>query len=303
MLENLFSVILYFSLGYFSRKKELFKEEASDIFIKFIIYFSFPALVIYNIYHLKVDKSVIFIVATGWGVILFSIFFSFFVGKALKMNRATHASFIMMSTFGNTSFLGFPFQMAFFGEEGLRYAVVFDQLASFLPVSLLSPFILAYGQDAKKVNIDLKKVITFPPFITLILGFLLKPVVYIPDFVLNALHTLGMTVIPLALFSVGFNLRFSAVKERFKDVSLVLFIKMVFVPFLVTAFIIFIGIDLNLAVKSTILEICMPPMVLASIFVIGAKLDKDLAVSSVGLGILVSFITVPLFVWILGKVS
>ncbi|NPA53822.1 MAG: AEC family transporter [Aquificae bacterium] len=299
MLENLFSVILYFSLGYFSRKKGIFKEDASDILIKFIIYFSFPALVIYNIYHLKVDSSIFFIVFTGWAVVIFSIFLSFFVGKLLRFNKATHASFIMMATFGNTSFLGFPFQLAFFGEEGLRYAVIFDQLASFLPVSLLSPFILAYGQGSKTISIDWKKIITFPPFVTLVFAFLIKPFFSIPEFVLNALHTLGMTVIPLALFSVGFNLRFSAVRERLRDVLIVLFIKMIFVPFVVVLVLVFLGIEFTLPVKSTLLEIAMPPMVLASIFVIGAKLDKDLAVSSVGLGIIASFITVPIFVWII----
>ena len=298
MLENLFSVVFYFFLGYFSRKKRIFEENASDILIKFIIYFSFPALVIYNVYHLKVNSSIFFIVITGWSVIFFSIFISYFVGKILKMDRKTHASFIMMSTFGNTSFLGFPFQLAFLGEEGLRYAVIFDQLASFLPVSILSPFILAYGQEKEDVSIDWKKIVTFPPFVTLLVSFLLKPFVYIPDFILNSLHTLGITVIPLALFSVGFNLRFSAVRERIKDVSIVLFIKMIFVPLLLIFVLYSLGFEFSTPIKATVLEISMPPMVLASIFVIGANLDKDLAVSSVGLGILVSFITVPLIMWL-----
>lgn len=299
MLENLFSVVFYFFLGYFSRKKKIFKEDASDILIKFIIYFSFPALVVYNVYHLKMNSSIFFIVITGWLVVIFSIFLSFFIGKLLKMSRKTHASFIMMSTFGNTSFLGFPFQLAFLGEEGLRYAVIFDQLASFLPVSILSSFILTYGQEKGNISIDWKKIVTFPPFITLVLSFLLKPFVKIPDFILSSLHTLGITVIPLALFSVGFNLRFSAVKERIRDVSIVLFIKMIFVPLLLIFILYSLGFEFSIPVKATILEISMPPMVLASIFVIGANLDKDLAVSSVGLGILASFITVPLIMWMI----
>ncbi len=299
MLENLFSVVFYFFLGYFSRKKKIFKEDASDILIKFIIYFSFPALVVYNVYHLKMNSSIFFIVITGWLVVIFSIFLSFFIGKLLKMSRKTHASFIMMSTFGNTSFLGFPFQLAFLGEEGLRYAVIFDQLASFLPVSILSSFILTYGQEKGNISIDWKKIVTFPPFITLVLSFLLKPFVKIPDFILSSLHTLGITVIPLALFSVGFNLRFSAVKERIRDVFIVLFIKMIFVPLLLIFILYSLGFEFSIPVKATILEISMPPMVLASIFVIGANLDKDLAVSSVGLGILASFITVPLIMWMI----
>ncbi len=298
MLKNLFAVLLYFLIGYLSRKRGLFPENASDSFIKFIIYFSFPSLVIYNVYNLHITGSVFYIISLGWFTVIFSIFISFFIGKVLKMDKKTHASFIMMSTFGNTSFLGFPFQLAFLGEEGLRYAVIFDQLASFLPVSLLSPFILAYGQEKENASIDWKRIVTFPPFFTLVFSFLLKPFIQIPDFILESLHILGMTVVPLALFSVGFNLRFSSVWDRKKDVLIVLFLKMIFVPATVVFLLYISGVEFSIPIKSAILEISMPPMVLASIFVIGADLDKNLAVSSVGLGIIISFITVPFILWL-----
>lgn len=299
MFENLFSVVLFFSLGYFARKRGILDETGSDILIRFIIYFAFPALVIYNVYHLDIKPQFFAVLLSGWAVILFSIGLSFFAGRVMGMDRKTLASFVMMSSFGNTSFLGFPFQMALLGEEGLRYAVVFDQLASFLPVSLLSPFILAYGKAEGGVSIDIKKVVTFPPFVAIVTGFLLKQF-YIPEFVLGSLKTLGMTVIPLALFAVGMNLRFSKVKQRLRDVSAVIFIKMVFVPALFIAVLFFAGVEMDVMWKSAVIEIAMPPMVLASIFVIGAGLDKDLAVSSVGAGIIMSFITVPAIFYLTG---
>ncbi len=299
MIENLFSVVLFFSIGYIARKKNILEENASDVLIKFIVYFAFPALVVYNVYHLKVEKSILYIVTSGWLITIFLIFFSFLVGKRLNFDNKKLASFIMMSTFGNTSFLGFPFQLAFNGEEGLRYAVVYDQLASFLSVSLLSPFILAYGHGKKKISIDLKSIFTFPPFITLILSFFLKPFVNLPDFILSSLNTLGMTVIPLALFSVGFNLKFSSVKERIRDISVVLFIKMLVAPFLLILALLILNVKISMEWKSTVLEVAMPPMVLASIFVINEKLDRDLAVSSVGLGIILSFVTVPIIMFII----
>lgn len=296
MVENLFSVVLFFSLGYLLRKVGIFSEKDSDLLIKFIIYVAFPSLVVYNIYHLQLSSSVLWIVILGWGVIVFSIVLSFFVGRMLNLSKPVLASFVMMSSFGNTSFLGFPFQLALLGEEGLRYAVVFDQLASFLPVSLLSPFILSYGQG-KKVSLDLKKVITFPPFIAVIFSFLIKGF-SVPDFVLGSLKSLGMTVIPLALFSVGVNLRFSKVKDRLRDISAVILIKMIVVPAVFLGFLLFVGVDINTPYLSALIEVSMPPMVLASIFVIGAGLDRDLAVSSVGVGIIFSFLSVPLLFFI-----
>ncbi len=295
MLENLFSVVLFFSLGYIFRKFKIFTEKSSKTLIDFIIYVAFPALVIYNVQFLELKISYLWILVLGWIAIIFSIIISFLAGKFLKLNRITLASFVMMASFGNTSFLGIPFNMALFGEESVKYVIIFDQFASFLPVVILSPFILAYGQGTGSIKIDWKKIITFPPFITLIFSFLIKPFFHIPDFILGSLHLLGLTVVPLALFSVGLNLRFSNLKERIRDVTAVLFIKMIFVPSIFLAFFIFAGIGSGLFTKVAIIEVAMPPMVLASILVIGAGLDKDLAASSVASGIIFSFFSVPVF--------
>ena len=300
MLENLFQVVLFFSLGYFSRKFKILEEETSYYLIKFIIYISFPSLVIYNIYNLEFSTNLLFMIIAGWTVILFSILLSFIIGKLLNLNKSTLSTFVMMSTFGNTSFLGFPFITAFLGEENLKYAVIFDQLASFLPVSLLSGFILAYGSGKSK-GIDIKKVITFPPFIALITGFLMVALIKLPDFVLLSFKQLGMTVIPLALFSVGMNLKFSGVFNNLKNVSFVILIKMLLVPVLFLLILKMFISDLNIVWKVALIEISMPPMVLASILVINEKLDKNLAVSSVGVGIIISFITVP-FIYYLSQV-
>ena len=294
MLENLFAIFLYFSLGYLLKVFRIFDEQSSSAFINFIIYVAFPALVIYNIQHLKLELSFLGYIALGWAVIVFSIFLSFLVGKILKLNQATLASFMMMASFGNTSFLGIPFNMALLGEESVKYVIIFDQFASFLPVVLLSPFILAYGSSSEKIHIDWKKIITFPPFIALILSLMMKPFIKIPFFIMDSLHLLGLTVVPLALFSIGINLRFSHLRERIRDISFVIFLKMILVPSLVILIFYVLGIKLDLFGRVVINEIAMPPMVLASILVLGAKLDKDLAVSSVAAGIIFSFISIPI---------
>lgn len=298
--KNLFEVILFFSLGYFSRKTKFLPEETSDYLVKFIINIAFPALVIYNIYYLHITKNLLFIIIFGWFVIFFSIFISYFIGKLLKLNKPSLATFIMMSTFGNTSFVGFPYLKAFLGEESLKYGVVFDQLASFLPVSLLSGFILAYG-SGKKANIDIKKVITFPPFIALIFGFLVAQFP-VPKFILNSLKDIGDTVIPLAIFSVGMNLKLSFALFEKRNVFFILLIKMIFVPLLVLTVLKISGINLSIQLKTFMLEISMPPMVLASILVINEKLNKDMAVSAVGIGIIISFITLPFIYYLMESI-
>ncbi len=293
MLDNLFPVFLFFTLGYICKRFSILPESYSRAFIDFIITVAFPALVIYNVYHLTYDTAFLAVLFIGgWGAIGLCIITAFLTGKILKLERNTLITFIMMATFGNTGFLGFPFVNAFLGTEGLRYAVVFDQVAAFLPISFLGPLILGFSESGP-VRINLKKIVTFPPFIALICSFLVREIA-VPQFVLQSLNTLGLTVIPLALFSVGMDMKFSHIKLEIKSVSVLLFIKMLFAPLFLLLMIKLLGVPLDLPWMVGIMEIAMPPMVLASIFIIRADLDKDLALSAVGAGILLSFVTVPL---------
>jgi len=304
IFSKLFPIIFYFTLGYLSKKFGVFDRRASDNFVRFIVVFAFPSLVIYNVYNLKFDKAFITLIVFGWIVIITALTISFLVGKfILNLNRKTLASFMLLASFGNTSFLGFPFQIAFLGEEGLKFAVVFDQLASFLPVSLISPIIIAYGKGDKIKKFNIRKIVTFPPFIALNLGFLIKFLnITIPQFILDALLMLGSVVIPLALFSIGINFKLSHFTDRKKELALVLLIKMILIPIIFMFLVLHLmNIPLDINTKAFFIEILMPPMVLVSIFIIEQKLDEELAIASVGIGIIFSFISVPILFWFMNN--
>lgn len=289
---NLFEIFVFFLLGYFSVKFKLFPENYSKAYTDFIINIGFPGLVFYNIYNLSFNFDVIFIVFLGYVTIFLSLLMSFFIGKAFSFERKTLASFMMLSSFGNTGFLGYPFVVSIQGEEALKYAVIFDQLAMFLPIYILAPIIVSYGLGETNFSIDIKKILLFPPFIALIAAALAKSV-SIPHIFLDVSQALGKTVIPLIMFSVGMNIKISSLWARFRDIVAVLVIKNLLIPILILLMLIVLGYNLTLPIKVAILQISMPPMVLASIFIINAGLDKELAVLSVATGIIFSFITVP----------
>ena len=299
MLQNLLTIFFFFSLGYIYKKLKIFPQEYSKSYIDFIMYVGFPALVINNIYHLRFTSDVYLILLGGWIAIIVNIFFSYKVAKLLKLNRESAISFVMVATFANTGFLGYPYILSLYGPEGLRYAVIFDNVAMFLPIFLMAPILISFAKKEEKLfKIDLKKLFLFPPFLSLLIALALKPFP-LPNLVLKILDILGSTVIPLILFSVGMNLSFSAVGKNLKPVFTVLFIKHLILPLSFLSVILIFGVSLTLPWKVAVLELAMPPMVLASIFVIEANLDKDIAVSSVALGIVLSFLTVPLIYYIL----
>lgn len=292
LVLNLLEIFVFFAMGYVSVKSGLFPESYSKAYTDFIINIGFPALVFYNIYNLDFSFDVMFIVSLGYIAIIFSLGVSFFVGKLLNLDRKSLASFMMLSSFGNTGFLGYPYTVSLYGEDALKYAVIFDQLAMFLPVYLLAPILVYYGLGKSGWKFDIHKVIFFPPFIALILGIAAKSIP-VPQMLMDTVQTLGKTVIPLIMFSVGMNIKVASLWSRLSDILSVLMVKNILTPVFVLLLLLLAGYNLSLPLKVAILEIGMPPMVLASIFIINSHLDRELAVSSVATGIIFSFISVP----------
>ena len=301
MLENLLQIFVFFILGYTARRLKIIPQEYSKAYIDYIMNFGFPALVVYNIYRLRFSLDVLSIIILGWIAIFLTILASYLISKSLKLDKKRTVAFIMMSTFSNTGFLGYPFIHSLYGEEGLRYAVIFDNLAMFLPIFLLAPFIINYAKEGS-IKINIKKLLLFPPFIALVIGVSLKPF-DVPEIFLNLLKTLGMTVIPIILFSVGLNLRFSHIGKDLKLLTVNMLVKLFASPLILLLILLILKIDLTLPYKVAILQLAMPPMVLASIYLIDADLEKDFSVSSVAIGIILSFLTVPIWYFLMNSLS
>jgi predicted permease len=87
---------------------------------------------------------------------------------------------------------------AFFGDQAIPYALLYDQLGSFIALAIYGSIILAYYGTEKEnitwINIA-KKVISFPPFIALVLALVFKDSAY-PFVVENLLEMLAATLIP-----------------------------------------------------------------------------------------------------------
>ncbi len=268
-------------------------EKNIDALIDFVVYISLPAIVFSHIYKIDINFSQLKIIVFGWIVVIFSIVFSYFIGKLLHLPKKSLISFIMVSTFGNTAFIGYPYIQNLLGDEALAYGILFDNLASFLPVITIGTFIVS-----DKNGFNIKKILYSPAFMALILAILLKSY-EINESILNICDKIGATITPLALFAVGAKIDIFKLKDLKYPIIFSLLIKMVIVP-IVAIFIYKEFFTLDLSSKAMLLEIAMPPMVLASIMVMQANKDSDLAVGSVGAGVILSFITTPFMIYLMG---
>lgn len=262
-----------------------------------VLNIALPAVSLNYIPYIKWSTELLFPIAAplivwlgGW------VYISVYALKQ-PMDKATKGALKLTSSLSNTSFLGFPMVMAYFGSEALSIAVITDQ-AGFILLSTAGIIVAINSAQKEPLSIKaiLKRLFRFPPFIAFIAALILPRFVDISP--LNPLfEKLVATVGPLALFSIGLQLRFSGWRTELKHLSAGLFYKLLLAPALVLLTAVIFGLK-GAIPQVSIFEIAMPTLVTSSLIADEYGLNPKLANLMVGIGIMLSFITTGLW-WLL----
>lgn len=299
-MENFILTISLLIIGLLLKLSKVFPENTSESLNLFVIYVSLPALVLLKVPELQFSIGLLAPVIVPWIVLLFSAALVILFGKQLNWSREVMGALLLIVPLGNTSFLGIPMVQAFFGEQAVPYALMYDQLGSFLALAIYGSLILAiYSQDNKKLSVNrvIYKVVTFPPFISLVVALMLSgfslPMVYY-----KLLSPLASTLVPVVMIAVGFQLRLKLRPDQLSPFLVGLSIKMIFAPLVVLLVFFSFGLH-SLVYQITIFETAMPPMISAGALAIIAKLSPRLTAAMVAYGIVLSFVTLPIWFWFL----
>lgn len=301
-MENFLLIALCIFLGYFIQRLKLFTKDAGIALNQFVIYISLPAMVLVQIVDLQLSMDILVPVVIAYAAMSCSALLIWLCSKVFSLGKEVTAALLLVAVWGNTSFLGIPMVEAYFGKQGLPYVIFYDQIGSFLSLSIFAGFILSYhsGTDSNTPTAVFKKVISFPPFLALVVAFifLLLDVEY-PPFARKILETLSQTIIPLALVAVGLQLKLKLPRREIFPLLLALFTKLVFSPAVAIViggifFGFFQGASSNLAVQVSIFEAGMAPMITAGALAMVANIAVRLSAAIVGYGILFSFLTTAL---------
>lgn len=283
-------VFLTVSIAYLFKRLGLFSSEHSKALVNYVLYFALPQLSFKTAHQIGFSKDVAFISLGAWMVIISSIACAYLIGRLIRLDKHNLRSLMVVSAFGNTAFLGYPYAFSYFGAEGLKYAVIYDSIGSFLAVSSLGFLIIKGG-------LNLRSVLFFPPFLGLVFGFLLRSL-SLPDYVWKFVDFSVASLLPVVLFSLGLSFELSHVGKDLRLLIVALGIKMFLSPILAVALFKLLPID-PLAYKVAVLESSMPTMITASLLMLKYGLNHNLAFASAGVGMLLSFLTVPLWVFVI----
>ena len=293
--NNLILVFSLIAIGYIAKKSGRFPENAADVLNKYILNIALPAIILVNVPKLTSLTDVFYPLVIHWSALIINVLIILILWKFFKLKRSVVGALIIVSSVGNTAFLGIPMVTSLFGKEAVVYAVIYDQLGSGIGFILYGAFLVPlFTQSEGKVTFAsiVKKLLMFPAFLALLSGFALRGVV-LPTPASLIIESIAVTLIPVVMVAVGLQMKLRHPLSTFKSLGIGLVLKLVFMPLITLGLCRYLGWS-SLPVKVSIIQSGMPPMVVAGAMAISINLEKQLAAALVGYGLLLSFITLPL---------
>ncbi len=290
-MENFVLILLAIIAGYLLKHLKILPKDAPVALNQFVIYISLPAMILLQIPKLHFSMDMMIPVIISWLVMFITAVLTLLVSKLFSFSKEITGSLLLVTILTNSSFMGIPIVNAYMGEEALPYVLVYDQLGTFIALATYGTFIASFYSS--KENLTLRiigfKVITFPPFIALVLSLFLMGIEYNP-IISSVLSSFASTIVPVALVAVGLQLQLKLPRHEIKPFSVSLFIKLVVAPIIAFFIIKLFGWNSTSALVS-IFEAGMAPMITAGAIASMAGLAPRLSSAIVGYGILFSFIT------------
>lgn len=293
MLNFLLIAICLFS-GFLIRKFKALPENSFKSVNAWVINVALPAVALKYIPEIHWNFSLILPFLMPFIIWAGSWFFVNILSRYINMDFKTRAALFLTAGLGNTSFLGFPLSEAYYGEAGLQIAILCDQ-ACFIVMATFG--IITATKASNGGNFEpgkiLKKILLFPPFLTFCLALILPFFISLKP-IEPLLSSLALTLVPLALFSVGLQLKLKIWREDAKLIAAALSYKLLLAPLLIFVLCISLGFTGFIA-KISIFEAAMAPMVTGVIIATEYNLNPKLANIILSVGIPISLITT--FLW------
>ncbi|MDB5193420.1 MAG: transporter [Segetibacter sp.] len=276
--------------GLLFRKYGKLPHDAHKSINAWIIYIALPAVSFKYLPHIQWSSNLLLPVVAPIIVWLGSWVYNRFYAIRSGIHKGTEGGMKLTAGLSNTSFVGFPLIMAYFSESDIGTAIICDQVTFTL---LSSAGIIVAINSSKQQELSpgpvIKKILRFPPFLGCIAAL------FLPHFIDIApaeplFDKLASTVGPLALFSIGLQLKFNGWRGEIKHLSVALFYKLLIAPALILLIVLLFNLHSNIA-RITVFEMAMPTLLTSGVVADEYNLNPKLSNLIIGVGIVVSFVT------------
>jgi malate permease and related proteins len=286
--------------GFVLRLSRILPEDSHKGINAWILYIAMPSVALLYIPAIEWNSALLLPVVMPFIVWIGAWLTAKLFSRRFGLDTETQAALILTAGLGNTSFVGFPLTQAYFGDEGLRIAVICDQLSfiALATLGVMTALRAVHGAELGR-KVVLKSMVQFPPFFVFLIAIILPRFTSLAP--INPLLTkLSGTLVPLALFSVGMQIRFSEWRRELPPLILGLGYKLLAAPALVFCAALVFHVK-GIVAQSSVFEAGMAPMVTSAILASTYRLNPRISNLMVSVGLVISIATTALWFLILRR--
>lgn len=313
-LSGVFSCMLMIGLGYYLTRIGWFNKDIGQLFSKFAMTVTIP---LYMIVSMMKSYTKADLMQLGVAVVMpaVTMLTTYVIGIAasylIRVPEYRRGTFQAMFFVANTAFIGFPVNLALFGEKALPIAVMYYLVQSLLfwtigayGLSLDGPKFarLEHGENADVTvppvfSLKTIKNIMSPPLIGAIVAILfILGSVKLPTFINSTLNYLGSMTTPLAMLFIGIAIYIANLRNVriTKDMAVLIAARFLIAPAVVIVACYLFPVP-DLLRKVFIIEAAMPVMTQVSIAARAYKADANYVAVMTALTTVLALITIPLY--------
>lgn len=301
LVQSILGFTLIVCLGVLLRASGLVSRDDARPINTVIIYVGLPAFVFEAVHGAQISMAMLSVVGVAWVVFAVLLGASLLIARFLRLERRLTGGFVLVSSLGNTGYLGYPLTASLLGPAALPVAVFYDVFGTVLQLVLVGfPIARRFGGHAESAGLRglARELATFPALVAAVLGLVLSPMP-IPQPVSDWLGIVASMVAPLIMLTVGIMLRPRSIAKGVPVLASAVVLKLVLAP-VIAALVGGAVIGDPGTYRTAVLEASMPSMMLS--LAVGQRfgLDDDFIASAVFVTTALAVITVPLVQVVLG---
>lgn len=296
-MSNFLLIGLCILAGYLLQRSGKLPADSYKAVNAWIINLALPGVSFKFLPHIHWDKTLLLPVLMPVVVWIAAwVYITVYAGK--KTDKRTRAGLLLTTGLSNTSFVGFPLVIAYFSHAELSIAVICDQVSFLLLATVgVVTALRASGGESIAAAMLARRIISFPPFIACVLALTLPAFVDL-SFADPLFDMLAATIAPLALFSIGLQIRFEGWQDEIKHIKYALLFKLLIAPAIIFMIAWMVNMK-NIQSQVSIFESAMPPFLTSGIIASAYNLNPRLTNLIIGIGILLSFLTTAVWYWLI----
>jgi len=286
---KLIPIFVFFSIGVALRKFKIATPGDGVFLTKFIFYVTMPALILLTVSNFEMTGDRWLLPIANIAIDLCCLGIAWLYTKWKGIRGVEAGTLIVGAAIINSVFM-FPFVYAFYGQEGLAKALIFDFGNVVAIATVIYGLAFSYsGQNISRIKVAIK-VLTSPIVAALCIALTISLLgLELPSLFYSVVQPIGDMTMPCLL--IGLGILFSVQLKYMKVAPVGIVARMFFGPFVGIACALLLGFQGETFEGFTSLT-------LASV----AKLDVEFATTMASASVFVGLFTIPLVIALLGTI-